>query len=221
MSRGLAVLGGGGYNISMRVWRAILVAVLLTSVVGLGGCKKKKPAVPAPQAQAPTVAPQPATQVPPPAASEPNRPQPEAAPPEATAPPPSPPVTKPKPKPKRAKKTPPPPAPAPAPAPAPERPSRVVVDQGGARPATGPQLSASLPHESAIHQKLSTAQLLEATDYNLKTISRQLTADEQAMMQHIRSYMQQSREATKDGDVERAYNLALKAHLLSDELVKP
>ena len=40
------------------------------------------------------------------------------------------------------------------------------------------------------------------------------------MVQHIRSYMQQARDASKDGDTERAYNLALKAHLLSDELIK-
>jgi hypothetical protein len=206
----------------MRVWRAILVAVLVTLVVSTGGCflKKKKPAVPAPQAQAPSVAPapQPATQPPPPAASEPNRPQPDAASSEATAAPPAQPVTKPKPKRNHVAKK---PAPPPAPAPAPEKPSRTVVEQGGARPATGPQLSASLPHDTAIHQRLNTAQLLEATEYNLKTVSRALTADEQAMVQHIRSYMQQSREATKDGDVERAYNLAMKAHLLSDELIKP
>lgn len=205
------------------MWRAILVALVLTAVLGVDGCfLKKKQAAPPPQAQAPSVtpAPQPSPEPPPPAASEPNRPQPEAAPPVATAPPPQP-VAKPKSKPKKvAKKHTPPTAQVPAPAPAPEKPSRVVVQQGGAKEGTGPQLSASLPNDAAIHQKLNTAQLLEATDYNLKSISRPLTADEQAMVQHIRSYMQQSREASKDGDVERAYNLAMKAHLLSDELVK-
>jgi outer membrane biosynthesis protein TonB len=200
----------------MKVWRATVVMVVLTAALGLGGCKKKKPAVPAPQAQAPAVAPsdQPAPLAPPPSASgEPNRPQPPETAPAATAPPE--PATKSKPKPRNhvaAKK--------PAPAPAPEKPSRTVVDEGGTRPANSGQLSASLPPDTAIHQKLNTAQLLEATDYNLKSVTRTLTSDEQAMVQHIRSYMQQSREASKDGDVERAYNLALKAHLLSDELVK-
>lgn len=201
----------------MRMWRAILVGVLLAAVLGSSGCfiKKKKPAVPQPQAQAPTVAPAPEPPAPTPAppASEPNRPQPESAPPAATEP--TPPPVKPKSKPKHASRKPAPPPPAP------EKPSRVVVDQGGAKPSGGPQLSANLPPDAAIHQKLNTAQLLEATEYNLKSISRPLSADEQAMVQHIRSYMQQSREATKDGDVERAYNLAMKAHLLSDELVKP
>ncbi|MGZ4839566.1 MAG: hypothetical protein ACXVZR_13535 [Terriglobales bacterium] len=206
----------------MRIARATATGVLIVSLLALGGCKKKKPAVPPPQAQSPTVTqPQPEVQPPAPAASEPNRPQPETTQPEtATAPQPTTPAPKPKKprtRPTTAKKTP-PPAP---PAPAPEKPAekRTVVTEGGTQPAT-PQLSASLPHDQAIHQKLDTNQLLEATDYNLKSVSRALNADEQAMVQHIRSYMQQARDASKEGDTERAYNLALKAHLLSDELVK-
>jgi hypothetical protein len=94
-----------------------------------------------------------------------------------------------------------------------------VVSDGGTQPAT-PQLSPSIPRDQAIHQKLNTSQLLDATDYNLKSVSRALSTDEQAMVQHIRNYMQQARDASKEGDTERAYNLAMKAHLLSDELVK-
>ncbi len=208
---------------SMRAGRGI-VLVTLTSVLALSGCslRKKKPAAPPPQAQAPTVT-QPATApapepAPAPSSSEPNRPQPET--PAATAPPAAP--TKPKAKPRTsvAKKTPPPPAPAPPPEKQAEKPPRTVVPEGGGQPSPNVQLSASLPHDAAIHQKLSTAQLLEATEYNLKSITRRLNGDEQAMVQHIRSYMQQSRDAGKDGDNERAYNLAMKAHLLSDELVK-
>ena len=40
------------------------------------------------------------------------------------------------------------------------------------------------------------------------------------MVQQARVYMTQSRSAIQDGDSARAYNLAMKAHLLSDELVK-
>ncbi len=40
------------------------------------------------------------------------------------------------------------------------------------------------------------------------------------MVQQIRTYLQQSRNAEADGDVERAYNLALKANLLSKDLIK-
>jgi len=200
----------------MRIARATAAGVLLVSMLALGGCKKKKPPLPPPQAQAPTITqpePQPEVQPPAPVASEPNRPQPQevqpeiAAPEAATAP-----AAKPKKPPTARKAAPPPEKPA-------EKPSRTVVNEGGSQPPA-PQLSASIPRDTAIHQKSNTAQLLEATDYNLKSITRQLSSDEKAMVEHIRSYMQQSRNATKEGDTERAYNLALKAHLLSDELVK-
>jgi outer membrane biosynthesis protein TonB len=206
----------------MRIARATVAVIVLASMLALGGCKKKKSAVPPPQAQAPTIThPEPEVQPPAPVASEPNRPEPEAAPAE-TAPVATPaPAPKPKTKPHHAakKQVPPPPVEKPAENPAEKQPSKTVVTEGGTQPAT-PQLSASMPHDQAIHQKLNTNQLLEATDYNLKSVTRTLSADEQAMLQHIRSYMQQSRDASKDGDTERAYNLALKAHLLSDELIK-
>jgi hypothetical protein len=201
----------------MRIARATAVGVLLVSVLVLGGCKKKKPPVPPPQAQAPTITQppqQPEAQLPAPVASEPNRPQPQEAQPEVSAPQEATtPAPKPKRKPHTAKKPTPPPPEKPA-----EK-SRTVVNEGGSQPAT-PQLSASIPQDTAVHQQFNTAQLLEATDYNLKSITRKLSSDEKAMVEHIRSYMQQSRDATKEGDTERAYNLALKAHLLSDELVK-
>jgi outer membrane biosynthesis protein TonB len=195
--------------------RAIVAGIVLAAMMGLSGCKKKKPPIPPPQAQAPTITPetQPAPQPPAPAA-EPNRPQPEAAPPpaEPTTTTTKPKVKKPRPSTAAAKKTPPP-------ASQPEKPSRTVVEQGGTQPA-GAQLSASIPPDEAIHQKFTTAQLLQSADSNLKAISRPLNADEQATVQHIRSLMQQSRDATKDGDSDRAYNLAWKAHLLVDELIK-
>ena len=40
------------------------------------------------------------------------------------------------------------------------------------------------------------------------------------MRTQIQSYLQQSRKATIDGDFERAYNLAKKAQLLADALIK-
>jgi hypothetical protein len=203
----------------MRIARATAVGLLLVSLLALGGCKKKKPPVPQPQAQAPTVTePQPEPPLPAPAASEPNRPQPEQ-PESATTPAANIPATKPKPRPRKpvAKKTP-PPVPAPE-KPAENQPNKTSVPNGGTQPATG-QLSANIPPPEASHQTLNTNQLLEVTDHNLKSINRSLTSDEQAMVQHIRSFMQQSRQAIKDGDGDLAYRLALKAHLLSDELVK-
>jgi hypothetical protein len=40
------------------------------------------------------------------------------------------------------------------------------------------------------------------------------------MVAQIKTYIDQSRKATSDNDFERAYNLANKARLLSDALVK-
>lgn len=203
----------------MRIARATVAGILLASMLALGGCKKKKPAVPPPQAQAPAVAqPAPETQPPAPPASEPNRPEPEAAQPETEPAATTTPAPKPKTKPRPVKK-PAPPAPEKPTEKAESKPPKTVVPEGGTQPAK-PQLSPTMPSDQKIHQKMNTNQLLEATDYNLKGISRTLNTDEQAMLQHIRSYMQQARDASKDGDTERAYNLALKAHLLSDELIK-
>lgn len=207
----------------MKAGRAITLLALVVSITGLAGCKKKQTPLP-PQTQAPTITPEektaPAPAQPPvtTTGAEPSRPQPEAtAPPKETAPKPT--VAKPKArKPAVAKKT--VPAEPEKPAPAAEPPARTVVPEAGTPPASSGQIVARLPHDEAIHQKMNTAQLLEATESNLRSLARALTADEQAMAQHIRSYMQQARDAVKEGDVERAYNLALKAHLLSDELVK-
>jgi len=78
-----------------------------------------------------------------------------------------------------------------------------------------------MPHDEAVQHQQTTTQLLEATEANLRTVTRRsLKADEQDMVEQIRNYMQQSRNASAETDLVRAHNLALKAHLLSDELVK-
>lgn len=66
----------------------------------------------------------------------------------------------------------------------------------------------------------NTAQLLQAAESNLRRVTRSLSDGEQAMMRQVRNYISQSRTATHDGDLERAYNLAMKANLLSVELAK-
>ena len=98
-------------------------------------------------------------------------------------------------------------------------PPRVVIQEGGVHPPSN-QLSTAMPHDQASDHQRTTQQLLDATDANLRGISRALNADERSMVEQIRAYMQQARDAVKDGDLIRAHNLALKAHLLSDELVK-
>ncbi len=80
-------------------------------------------------------------------------------------------------------------------------------------------IAADVTSAQLMHQKQSTAQLLDETE---KTISglKGLSHAEEETLAEIRSYVNQSRKATSEGDFERAYNLATKAHLLSDALVK-
>ncbi|MGA8866714.1 MAG: hypothetical protein WB510_07075 [Candidatus Sulfotelmatobacter sp.] len=68
----------------------------------------------------------------------------------------------------------------------------------------------------------TTAELLAATEDNLKKLSgRELKPDQQQTLNQIREFMEQSKQATAAGNLEGGQNLASKARLLSDELVKP
>jgi len=65
----------------------------------------------------------------------------------------------------------------------------------------------------------NTDQLLASADANLKVIaSRQLSAAQQDTVAQIKSFMEQARAASSNGDVQRAYNLANKANMLSADL---
>ncbi len=99
-------------------------------------------------------------------------------------------------------------------------PEKKVVRNGGtADPAV--QLAPGVSDEQASRQRQSTTQLLATTDTNLKQISaRQLSASQQESVSQIRKYMEQAKTAEAAGDVQRAQNLASKALLLSDDLVK-
>lgn len=99
-------------------------------------------------------------------------------------------------------------------------PDKKVVRNGG---TTDPvvQLTPGMSKEQASSQRQNTSQLLAATDNNLKQISaRPLNSSQQDSVSQIRKYMEQAKEAEQAGDVERAHNLASKALLLSDDLVK-
>ena len=64
--------------------------------------------------------------------------------------------------------------------------------------------------------------MLDTTEANLKKIGdRQLNTEQQDMVTQIHQFMNQSKAAVGDGDLERARTLAWKAQLLSEELVKP
>ncbi|MGZ4733329.1 MAG: hypothetical protein ACXVZH_14445 [Terriglobales bacterium] len=96
---------------------------------------------------------------------------------------------------------------------------KVVPNGGTADPVV--QLAPTISAEQASSQRQSTAQLLTATEDNLKQIaSRQLNSTQQDSVSQIRKYMEQAKAAEATGDVPRAHNLASKALLLSDDLVK-
>lgn len=96
---------------------------------------------------------------------------------------------------------------------------KVVRNGGTVDPVV--QLAPGMSAEQASSQRQNTTQLLAATDDNLKQIaSRQLSSTQQDSVSQIRKYMEQANAAEKAGDVQRAHNLASKALLLSDDLVK-
>jgi hypothetical protein len=211
---------------SSPVFLACLMAAALSS-----GCSQKKPAVAVPQTPAASSQQQPAPQASPAEAPAQNREAP-ASPTQGTPPPAPQPALQPaepaqaaseKEKPETAKvKT--------------AKPrsngkkagtetarntgSKVVKPEAAEpAPATG-QISPSLTNAEIAHDQASTEQLLQNTENTLNGIKRQLSQEEQAIMAQIRDYMKQSRDASKANDLTRAYNLAMKARLLSDDLAK-
>ncbi len=100
-------------------------------------------------------------------------------------------------------------------------PQKKVIHRGGTvEPTT--QLAQGMTEEQAAHQRETTNKLLATTDASLQKLSgRQLTKDEQDTVGQIKRFMQQVKTADAAGDLQRAYKLAVKAHLLSDALAKP
>ncbi|SRR5208282_413130 len=110
---------------------------------------------------------------------------------------------------------------APTTAPTGSGPTKTVVRNGSAADPTV-DLSPGLSPQQASNQTESTNQLLAASDANLKKIAgRQLNPSQQDTVKQIKSYMDQAKKAESDGDVQRAHNLAVKASLLSADLVGP
>jgi hypothetical protein len=100
---------------------------------------------------------------------------------------------------------------------APEK--KVIRNGGTADPVV--HLAPGVSDEQASRQRQSTTELLATTDSNLKQLAaRQLSVTQQDSVSQIRKYMEQAKTAEDTGDVQRAQNLASKALLLSDDLVK-
>jgi hypothetical protein len=101
-----------------------------------------------------------------------------------------------------------------------EQQKRVIHRGGTVEPTT--QLAQGMTEEQAARQRETTNKLLATTDASLQKLSgRQLTKDEQDTVAQIKRFMQQVKTADAAGDLQRAYKLAVKAHLLSDALAKP
>jgi hypothetical protein len=98
-------------------------------------------------------------------------------------------------------------------------PKKVVRNGGSEEPSI--QLVGGTSDDHASQQR-STEQLTTATDENLKKIAgRQLTPAQQDMVNQVKQFMDQSKTAVAAGNPERGHNLAQKANLLSQELLKP
>lgn len=190
----------------------VFLAVLLVLLSGVGCTKKKKPQLPR-QAMAPA---EPIPSPLPPEISEqtPPPPPPAAAPeePKKTE------ETKPQPAKHHRKKQPPPSTTAQN-----NSGTQTAMSHPPGNPAgeANPDIAiaADVSTTQLMRQKRTTAQLIDSTEKTLNGLHN-LSHDEELMVTEIRSYVTQSRKATTDGDFERAYNLATKAHLLSDALIK-
>ena len=215
----------------MKVTRKLVTSFLVLALFFTEACTKKRPSLPQPAQQAPTIA--------------------EALPdeiPEKTEPPPPPPQLSRKEteQPKKQQKKPvkgttkkttppasttvaatPPAAPAQPPAQTPPQNTQTVAsvrpphNGSTAEPAPEMTVAAAISSKDANKQKEDTAHMVEATENALKTLTRQLNDEEKNMRTQVETYLQQSRKATTDGDYERAFYLAKKAQVLAEALVKP
>ena len=191
----------------MKLLRATALVLLALTVAFSSACKKKKPKLP-PATTAPTVtAPAPEPTPPPPTETKPAE-NPPPAPETTTTTTPVTPATKPKPKHRVTHK------------PKPQVPPAQPTQQATKTNGEGMTISPDLPKDEVDSQKRATEQMLQTAEANLRQLNRQLSDGEQNMVRQVRNYITQSRLATQDGDLERAHNLAVKAQLLSSELVK-
>jgi hypothetical protein len=185
------------HEIGARVFAALLLGGLALSS---SGCKHNV------QAAAPV------NSAPVPKAAEP--PQPAGPAPDVHEPPPgeAPPST---PAPLNTTTVPPPPPPAHKP-----KKSEPAADQTEPAHQDAPQISPQLsPGDQATYERKTNDDIAVAERNLQQAGGRQLSASQQDIAEKIRSFVDQSREASKAADWTRAQNLAEKARLLSVELV--
>jgi outer membrane biosynthesis protein TonB len=191
-----------------------VVLALGSALLVLTGCEHKKPVVIVPQQAPPTAAAEPSP-TPEPPAEQPAEPQQEqAAPSDQTQ-------AATQNKPKHIKKpSPRKPASSEKTTEARNTPQKVIIPAEKAQPTPGPGQISPGPTPGDAQSQTSTEQLLQSAENNLNGIKRTLNKDEEAMRAQVKEFIIQSRKAIGENDPARAHNLAVKARLLSDELVK-
>jgi hypothetical protein len=99
-------------------------------------------------------------------------------------------------------------------------PNKVVVPEGGAKePPT--QIAPGLAPDEAARDRREADQWLSSTDAQVKVLAgRNLSVPQQTTLGQVRNYLVGARAALQENDMRRAHTLALKAHLLSDDLIK-
>jgi hypothetical protein len=99
-------------------------------------------------------------------------------------------------------------------------PRKVVVPEGGAKEPPS-QIAPGLAPDEAGRERREADQWLSSTDAQLKVLAdRRLSVQQQDTVGQVRNYLVEARSALQENDLRRAHTLALKAHLLSDELIK-
>jgi hypothetical protein len=113
------------------------------------------------------------------------------------------------------------------PRPKPAKPPRPITEPAAEQPADqpahppAPQISPQLSPEVQANYERKTKEDLAVAEQNLQQASgRKTSAAQDDLKEKIRRFIDQSRDATKTGDLARAQNLAQKARLLSIELVE-
>jgi hypothetical protein len=99
-------------------------------------------------------------------------------------------------------------------------PRKVVVREGGAKEPPA-QIAPGLAPDESDRQRRDAEQWLSSADGQLKVLAgRQLGARQQEALGQVHNYLTGARSALKEGDMRRASTLALKAHLLAEDLVR-
>jgi hypothetical protein len=98
--------------------------------------------------------------------------------------------------------------------------NKTVVPEGGAKEPPA-QIAPGLAPDEAIRDRHEAEHWLTVTDGQLKELAnRQLSEPRQEVIVQVRNYQLGARSALKENDLRRAHTLALKAHLLADDMVK-